>query len=144
MSGVEELFGGLRISSTGLSAERARIDVIAENIANARTTRTANGEPYRRKMVMFEPLMQKALAGQSERASQGLAPPRIVEDYDTPFEVIDDPHHPHAVNGKVRYPNVNTVIEMADLITAMRAYEANLTAQENFIRIAERALQLAR
>ena len=144
MTGIEELFGGMRISSTGLTAERMRIDVIAENIANARTTRTANGEPYRRKMVLFEPLLEKALAGQTQEPGRGLAQPRVVQDFKTPFEEIEDPTHQHAVNGIVRYPNVNTVVEMADLITAMRAYEANLTAQENFIRMAERALQLAR
>jgi len=145
MPGIDDLFGGMRIASTGLTAERTRIDVITENIANARTTRTASGEPYRRKMVLFEPLLQKAIGGRPQEAGAGLAPPRVIEDYDTPFEVIEDAGHPHAdAEGKVTYPNVNTVVEMADLITAMRAYEANLAAQENFVRMAERALQLAR
>ena len=145
MSGIDKLFRGMRVSSSGLRAERARIDTITENIANARTTRTADGTPYRRKMVVFEPLMRKALAGRPQEEGEGLAPPRIVEDFKTSFERIHDDTHPHAgPDGFVDYPNVNTVVEMADLITAMRSYEANLTAQENFIRMAERALQIAR
>ncbi|MEW6073132.1 MAG: flagellar basal body rod protein FlgC [Planctomycetota bacterium] len=145
MDGVENLFDGLRISSSGLAAERLRIDVITENIANARTTRTATGDPYRRKLVVFEPLLRKALAGRPAEPGGGLATPRVIEDFRTPFEAVQDPTHPHAdASGRVEYPNVNTVVEMADLITALRSYEANLTAQENFVRMAERALELAR
>ncbi len=145
MSGIDRLFSGMRTSASGLTAERTRIDVIAENIANARTTRTADGTPYCRKMVIFEPLLRKAIAGQRQLPGEGVRPPRIVPDMKSPFEEIEDITHPHAdENGIVRYPNVNTVMEMADLITAMRSYEANLTAQENFVRMAERALELAR
>jgi flagellar basal-body rod protein FlgC len=143
MSGIGNLFSGMRSSASGLTAERTRIDVIAENIANARTTRTPEGGPYRRKVVMFEPLLQESLMG-GER-SVGVGVSRIVPDLDTAFERVLDPGHPDAgPDGFVEYPNVNTVLEMADLITAMRAYEANLTAQENFVRMAERALQMAR
>ena len=145
MAETDRLFTGMRISASGLTAERVRIDVIAENIANARTTKTASGEPYRRKMVIFEPLLRKAMVGEPQPAGEGLASPRVVPDYSTPFEEIQDLSHPHAdANGMVRFPNVNTVMEMADLITALRSYEANLTAQENFVRMAERALELAR
>jgi flagellar basal-body rod protein FlgC len=143
MSGIESLFSGMRISASGLSAERTRMDVIAENIANARTTRTPEGGPYRRKIVEFEPLLQESLMGEDRAVGVGVS--RVVPDLETPFERVLDPSHADAgPDGFVEYPNVNTVLEMADLITSMRAYEANLTAQENFVRMAERALQIAR
>ncbi len=143
MNATDPLFAGMRISASGLAAERTRIDTIAENIANARTTRTPEGGPYRRKIVLFEPLLERSGSGADR--SIGVAATRVVRDETTDFERILDPSHPDAgPDGMVAYPNVNTVLEMADLITAMRAYEANLTAQENFVRIAERALELAR
>ncbi len=143
MSALDRLFTGMRISATGLAAERTRIDVIAENIANARTTRTPEGGPYQRKLVLFEPILQR-IAGGEERV-EGVLATRVMRDRSTDFERILDPSHPDAgPDGMVAYPNVNTVLEMADLITALRAYEANLTAQENFVRMAERALELAR
>jgi flagellar basal-body rod protein FlgC len=142
MNAIERLFSGMRISSGGLLAERARIDVIAENIANARTTRTPEGGPYRRKLVVFEPL----LADEGDSAvPSGVALPRVIEDRRTPYELVLDPSHPDArADGMVELPNVNTVMEMADLITALRAYEANLTAQQTFVQMAERALELVR
>lgn len=143
MSGIDKLFAGMRASSSGLAAERARMDVIAENIANARTTRTPEGGPYRRKVVRFEPLLREAAHGQTEVA--GVRAAAILSDYSTPFQVIHDPSHPDSdAEGFVRLPNINTVIEMADLITAVRAYEANLAVQQNFMQMVERALQLAR
>ena len=139
---IDRLFAGMRISSSGLSAERMRIDTIAENIANARTTRTPEGGPYRRKVVIFEPILDQAL---NPGSSNGVQLPDVIEDVRTPLERILDPAHPDAgADGYVSYPNVNTVMEMADLITAMRAYEANITAQQNFVRMAERALELLR
>lgn len=143
MNGIERLFSGMRISSTGLVAERSRVDVIAENIANARTTRSLSGGAYRRKLVVFEPLLETDANG--NQSVRGLAEPRVIEDMHTPMERILDPGHPDAgADGMVEYPNVNTVMEMTDLVTAMRAYEANLTAQESFVRMAERALQMSR
>ncbi|MEM7309980.1 MAG: flagellar basal body rod protein FlgC [Planctomycetota bacterium] len=142
MSGIDRLFSGMRASSTGLAAERTRIDVIAENIANARTTRTPGGGPYRRKMVRFEPILREV--GGDSRAA-GVRAAGIESDYQTPFDVVHDPGHPDRdAEGFVRFPNVSTVMEMTDLITAMRAYEANLTVQQNFMQMAERALQVAR
>ncbi|MFT5289373.1 MAG: flagellar basal-body rod protein FlgC [Planctomycetota bacterium] len=145
MSGISQLFSGMRISSSGMMAERVRIDTIAENIANVNTTRTASGEPYRRKMVEFAPILEEAgQFGQAPR-SRGVRAVRILEDTVTPFEEILDPSHAHAdENGRVLLPNVNAILEMTDMVTAMRAYEANLTAQEGYVRMAERALQLAR
>ncbi|MEQ1891943.1 MAG: flagellar basal body rod protein FlgC [Planctomycetota bacterium] len=142
MSGTDGFFTGMRISASGLSAERERMDVIAENLANARTTRTPEGGPYRRKVVLFEPLLAEV---EGEERTFGVKASRTGVDSATDFERVLDPGHPDAgPDGIVLYPNVNTVMEMADLITAMRAYEANLTAQENFTRMAERALDLLR
>ena len=135
-------FTGMRICASGLTAERERMDVIAENLANARTTRTPDGGPYRRKIVLFEPILAEV---EGEERAQGVEATRIGVDRVTDFERVLDPGHPDAgPDGMVVYPNVNTVMEMADLITSMRAYEANLTAQENFVRMAERALDLLR
>jgi flagellar basal-body rod protein FlgC len=141
MGGIDKLFGGLRIASTGLKAERARVDVIAKNIANAQVTRDpATGEAYRRESVKFEPLFQKDENGKKEVVGVRVLGTR--KDM-SPFQEIRDPGHPDAdANGIVRYPNVNTVKEMAELITAVRAYEANLAVQENFEKIADSALRL--
>ena len=144
MNGLDNLFSGMRIASTGLMAERTRIDVIAENIANARTTQTPEGGPYRRKVVVFEPMLRRAMNGRRDEVV-GVVVSKIDRDFTTDFQLVKDPGHPDAnADGMVQYPNVNTILEMSDLITALRAYEANITAQENFVRMAERALQLAR
>jgi flagellar basal-body rod protein FlgC len=143
MSAIDKLFTGLRISASGLSAERARMDVIAENMANARTTRTAEGGAYRRKMVVFEPILGRDEAGRTR--SLGVRAAQVVEDHVTPMEIISDPGNPDAdAAGNVELPNVNTLREMADLITSMRAYEAGISMQEAMFRSATRALELAR
>lgn len=147
MGGLDGLFRGMRISSSGLNAERTRIDTIAENIANARTTRTKEGGPYRRKVVVFEPLLSRVRDshGRSREQVDGVVAARVMPDPEAKPELIREPGHPDAdANGMVAYPSVNTVLEMSDLITAMRAYEANLKAQESFVRMAEQALQLLR
>ena len=117
------LFDALSISSTGMSAERLRMDVIAENLANADTTRTATGGPYQRQEVVLEqatPSFGEVLGGvQVAGIVNDPSPPRMVY----------DPGHPDAdKNGYVKMPNVNPVNEMVDLITAQRSYEANVTA----------------
>ncbi|HED63966.1 MAG TPA: flagellar basal body rod protein FlgC [Planctomycetes bacterium] len=135
----------MRIASTGLNAERTRIDTIAENIANARTTRTEEGGPYRRKVVIFEPLLMNAVDAHGRKREEvgGVIAARVVPDPTAKPQYIREPGHPDAdENGMVAYPSVNTVLEMSDLITAMRAYEANLKAQESFMRMAERALRI--
>ena len=142
MEGIGNLFGGMRASATGLSAERIRIDVIAKNLANAETTRTPSGGPYRRQVVHFEPLLRRAQDGSLR--SIGVRAARVADDTSTPMEEVYNPNHPDAdAKGFVTMPNVNATREMADLITAMRAYEANLSAQEAFVRMAEQALRLA-
>jgi flagellar basal-body rod protein FlgC len=142
MDGIKRLFSGMHAASTGLSAERMRIDVIARNIANAQTTRTPGGGPFRRQVVYFEPLLQRQADG--SQVTAGVHVSGLGEDYTTPFERIYDPSHPDADGeGFVSMPNVNATREMADLISAVRAYEANLSVQESFIQMAERALRLA-
>jgi flagellar basal-body rod protein FlgC len=139
---ADKLFSSLRTSASGLAAERKRIDVIARNIANAHTTRTPEGGPYRRQVVLFEPLLRKLERGGTEVA--GVRVRGVEGDRSAPFEQVHDPAHPDAdARGMVLLPNVNATREMADLITAMRAYEANLAAQDSFVRMAERALRLA-
>ena len=127
------LFDALDASGSALSAERVRMDVTAENLANAQSTRTANGQgPYRRKEVV----MQEASTGvgpnfaDSLQAARGVKVAGIVQD-PTPSRRVYDPGHPDAdKQGYVLMPNVNTVTEMTDLIGASRAYEANVTAMQ--------------
>ena len=143
MGRLDQLFSTLRTSASGLAAERVRVGVIAENIAGARITKTPEGGPYRRKVVVFEPLMRKHGVGES--SAVGVRATRIENDTNSPFEDVHDPSHPDAdENGNVRMPNVNPLKEMADMIGSMRSYEANLSAQENFLRMAQRALDIAR
>ncbi len=142
MDGVNKLFDGMRIAATGMSAERVRIDTVAQNIANAQLTKTPGGGPYRRQVVEFEPILVRNEDGRE--VSKGVRVRAVKGDTVTPFERIHDPSHPDAdATGWVSYPNVNTTREMADLITASRAYEANLDVQDSFVRMAERALRLA-
>jgi flagellar basal-body rod protein FlgC len=134
------LFDALQISGSALSAERLRMDVTAENLANANTTRGPNGGPYRRKVVILEPAgggggFGGALAGAMRGRGMGGGPAGvqvagIVED-GRPDRLVYDPGHPDAdALGYVRMPNVDPVSEMVDLITASRAYEANVTAMQ--------------
>ena len=141
MGPLEKLFGGMRIASSGLKAERTRVDTIAKNIANARVTKMPDtGEAYRREVVDLAPIIR---SGKDGKEVLGVEVRGTRPDTTTPFQEVLDPGHPDAgPDGIVRYPNVNTVTEMADLITAVRAYEANLSIQENFERIADRALRL--
>jgi len=143
MDGIRRLFTGMRASSSGMSAERVRIDVIAKNLANAEVTRMPDGSgPYRRQLVRFEPILQKAEDGKDTVAGVRVA--GVEPDTRTPFERVRMPGHPDAdADGYVTMPNVNPTLEMADMITAMRAYEANVNAADAFVKMAERALRLA-
>ena len=140
MNGIGRLFEGFQAAASGLAAERARVDVIARNLANAQTTQTPEGGPYRRQLVRFEPVFERLADGRVE--ARGVRVAGIEQDTTTPFERVFDPGHPDAdAEGFVSMPNVNTAREMADLITAMRAYEANAALQESFVQMAERALR---
>jgi flagellar basal-body rod protein FlgC len=131
----------LQISGSALTAERTRLDVISQNIANVHTTRTANGQPYRRRQVIFEMVPGEpgtASAAGGVRVAQ-------VKTSDTPFERVYNPGHPDAdAQGYVDMPNVNLVDEMVDLITATRAYEANVAVVNATKTLVARALDLGR
>mgnify|MGYP001570752124 CR=1 FL=1 len=143
MDGIDRLFGGLHVSASALKAERTRIDVIAQNIANAQTTRMpGTDEPYRRQVGHFAPILERARNGGF--GPSGVRVSKVVGDQATPFESVHDPSHPHAnAQGIVNFPNVNVTREMADLMTAVRSYEASLSVQESFLQMVERSLRLA-
>jgi len=145
------LFGSLDISASALSAERLRMDVTAENLANAQSTRTAAGGPYRRKEVVTEATGDSGFAGALAFARASGGGPQggvrvsgIVEDQ-TPNRLVYDPSHPDAnAQGYVSMPNVNPVTEMVDLITASRSYEANVTAMQTSKQMFTKTLDLLR
>ena len=128
------VFQSLNISASGLTAQRFRSDVIAENIANVNTTRTADGTPYRRQVVTFTekdtlPFKHHLARTRYGAIGNGVKVYSLTEDYESDFIMTYDPSHPDAdENGYVSYPNVNIVTEMTNLIDASRAYEANATA----------------
>lgn len=127
------MFSSFNINASGMTAQRYRMDVISENVANANTTRTADGSPYRRKVVYFEekhPDFGTCLNQATGRYSgQGVKVTRVMEDTKTEMKMVYDPSHPDAnEDGYVYYPNVDIVTEMTNMIDASRAYEANATA----------------
>ncbi len=136
------------ISASGMTAERFRMDIIAENIANIHTTRTENDEPYRRKIVNFQArpvtsFSQYYSASKNAAVGNGVKVVSVKEDHETEFVMEYDPANPDAdENGYVSYPNVNTVTEMTNLIDAQRAYEANATAFEGTKSIAQTGLSI--
>jgi flagellar basal-body rod protein FlgC len=138
----------LAISSSGLSAQRLRMNLISSNMANANTTRTQNGEPYKRKDVVFESSQtdsfKSALDEQLAGQGHGVKVARIIED-DKPFVQKYDPGHPDAdENGYIRLPNVNIVEEMVNMISASRSFEANATAVRATKDMAGMALDIGR
>jgi flagellar basal-body rod protein FlgC len=143
MDARSNLFRGLRASASGMAAERTRIDVVAKNLANAQVTSMPDGSgPYRRQLVRFSTVMSRELGRRSEPAGVRVA--SVEADTSSPLVRVHEPGHPDAdATGIVTYPNVNATSEMADLITAVRAYESNANAAESFVRMAERALRLA-
>lgn len=128
------LFQSFDICASGMTAQRFRMDTIAENIANVNTTRTEDGTPYRRKIVTFQekqlnPSFSDVLSNTTTFQGNGVKVAKVSEDTETDFVMEYDPSHPDAdENGYVSYPNVNTVTEMTNLIDSSRAYEANTTA----------------
>jgi len=148
------LFTSMNTASTGLTAQRLRMDVISDNIANVTTTRTTDGGPFRRSRVVLRPrndelefktrfLPQALWRGLGEgvrviKIEKDTAPPRLVY----------DPSHPDAMKtgplaGYVQFPNVNVVTEMVDMISASRAYEANVTVIQNSAQMFMKGLQIA-
>lgn len=131
------LFSSMNIAATGLTAQRLRLDVIADNLANATTTRTTEGGPFRRSRVVFRPRVSQPywrspfLPEELDNGiGQGVRVAEIQKDMDAELKLVYDPTHPDAIKagphaGYVEYPNVNIVEEMTDMISASRSYEAN-------------------
>ncbi|MFH1675695.1 MAG: flagellar basal body rod protein FlgC [bacterium] len=147
------LFGTLNISASGMTAQRMRMDVIADNIANANTTRTPQGGPFRRHLAVFAERVDSPIGSRSAKANNwnsalmpydGVRVVGVTED-SSPFKTVHDPGHPDAdENGNVMYPNVDPITEMVDLIEANRAYEANLSTFETNKQLFMRTLTMGR
>ncbi|MBT9172555.1 MAG: Flagellar basal-body rod protein FlgC [Syntrophomonadaceae bacterium] len=135
-----QIFRAMQISASGLTAERFRLDLIANNIANVHTTRTEQGGPFRRKSAVFAESLQDARRG----LGGGVRVAQVLADR-TPPRLVFEPEHPDAdAEGYVAYPNINMVQEMVDMITATRAYEANVTALNASKSMFLRALEIGR
>ena len=125
------IHSGIQNTSAALNVERARLDVISENIANAHTTRGVDGKPYQRQVVVFETALQQAIGSCDSSPTPSLRIARIDKDPRPPV-LVHQPGHPDAdANGMVAMPNVNIHEEMADMIAASRAFEANLAVVKN-------------
>jgi len=139
----------LRISSSGLAANRKRMGAISSNIANAQTTRTAEGGPYRKKEVVFgsEPAREsfgEILEGELDEKAQSVHATEVISSNKPPI-LKYEPDHPDAnKDGYVAYPDINVMEEMADMISASRAYEANISAMNTTKSMAMKALELGR
>lgn len=138
---LNQIFAAADIASSGLQAERLHMEVVANNIANQQTTRTASGEPYRRQTVLFTNVAED---GDRPGGLSGVQIQEIAPDQ-SPFRSVYDPGHPHAdEKGQVQLPNVDLPHEMVDLLVASRAYESNLKSLETFKQITKQTLSLLR
>jgi flagellar basal-body rod protein FlgC len=139
-----QILSGIQSTTAALDAERTRLDVISENIANAHTTRGPDGKPYQRQVVVFESALQQALGGENQSLTPTLQVARIDKDSRPPIMAYE-PGHPDAdANGMVAMPNVNINEEMADMITASRTFEANLAVIKNSRSMAMQTLAIGR
>jgi flagellar basal-body rod protein FlgC len=148
------LSNSLHISASGLTAERLRLDVISNNIANANTTRTPNGQPFRRQEVVFasreespfaQALTNARCGSKTCSSGKGVHVVSVQPDMQRDFKMIHDPGHPDAdARGYVRMPNVEPITEMVDMISATRAYEAGITAINSAKQMQQRALDIGR
>ena len=148
------MFGGIDAAASGLTAERLRMDVISNNIANVNTTRTEDGTPFKRRYVVFEPrdtrdksfsrILAGEMKGTSQRPGDGVRAVGIEADM-SQGKLVYDPGHPDAnADGYVELPNVDIVNEMVDMITASRAYEANVTTINAAKSMAQQALNISK
>lgn len=144
------LFRAMEISTSALTAQRFRMDVISENLANAEVTRTANGGPYRRRTVTMGSRTDKVSFAEhlnglnQDKIGSGVRIASVEEDM-SDFKLVYEPNHPDAnAEGYVSYPNVDTVTEMVDLMSASRSYEANVTAFNTTKSMALKALELGK
>ena len=148
------LFTSINIASSGMAAERLRADVIADNIANASTTRTNEGGPFRRSRVIMRPVVDAPYwrspflpQNMDNGLGQGVRVVEIQRDHQTENRLVFDPSHPDAIQsgpraGYVEMPNVDIVSEMVDMISASRAYEANASVIEGTKAMFQRALEI--
>jgi flagellar basal-body rod protein FlgC len=144
--GFDTTFNAFNISSSGLTAERLRMEVVANNIANASVTRTPDGGPFRRKDVVFESVLSQASPAQRGSTNLsgmgGVSVVSIVDDQSELPRVYNAGHPDADADGFVTMPNVNLPIEMVNLITATRAYEANLKAAQTFADMNQQAIAI--
>jgi len=150
------MFSSISIAASGLTAQRLRQDVIADNIAKANTTRTTEGGPFRRSRVILRPRVSEPywrspfLPKELDNGvGQGVRVVEIQKDYDEETRLVYDPTHPDAIKsgprqGYVEYPNVNIVGEMVDMIDASRAYEASIAVVNGAKSMFEKALEIGR
>ena len=148
------LFTAINIASSGMSAERTRADVIADNVANATTTRTAEGGPFRRSRAIMRPRVASPYwrspflpESLDNGIGRGVKIAEIQKDYKSENKLVFDPSHPDAIKtgprqGYVEMPNVDIVSEMVDMISASRAYEANASVVEGAKSMFQRALEI--
>jgi flagellar basal-body rod protein FlgC len=150
------IFTTINTAATGLTAQRTRLDVIANNIANVNTTRTTEGGPFRRSRVIFRPRVSQPYWRSpflptflKEQIGRGVRVVEVEKDYDAEVRLVYDPTHPDAIQsgprqGYVEYPNVNVVNEMVDMISASRAYEANVAIMNGSKSMFIKALEIGR
>ena len=151
MISTGNMFDSFNINSSGMTAERFRMDIISQNIANANTTRDATGDVYTRKVVTFSekgtqtPFSRILNERLDHYSGRGVKVSSVKDDTWTDYKMVYDPSHPDAdENGYVLYPNVNTITEMTNLIDASRAYEANATAFTTSKAIAQQGLTIGK
>jgi flagellar basal-body rod protein FlgC len=146
----DSLVSSMHISAAGMSAQRSRMDVVAQNIANAESTRTEDGGPYQRRQVIFETISAQRNFNEVFSSSLKNQQPQTVKVADVikdnrPPQELYDPSHPDADSkGMVKFPNVNTVEEMVDLNSASRGFESNVTVMQASKRMFLRTLELLR
>ncbi len=134
-----DLLQSINISSSGMAAQSARLKMLSENIANADSVVTENGQPYRRKIMTFETVLDKQSGLQKVQIA------KVTEDTKTPMKNVFEPSHPMAdEKGFVSYPNVNTLVESLDMREASRMYEANMQAIESAKTMMARSMDLLR
>lgn len=134
------VLSGINITASALNAEKTRMDVVAENIANAQTTRGADGKAYQRKIVSFDSILKATNGGAASASEVGAVQ---VKNDTSPGPAVYNPQHPDAdESGMVQMPNVNLAFEMVDLISSTRAYEANLAVVKNAKAMAHKALSI--
>ena len=137
-----ELIPSIQSTRSALDAERTRIEIVSQNLANANVTRAADGQPYKRKQVIFESLVNNA--GTNPNSGSTIRVSRVESDQ-RPFREVFKPDHPDAdPRGYARYPNVNVHEEMVDLIASSRAFEANIAVVKNARQLAQQAMSIGK